>query len=68
MRSRNRIEKPRRIRERECLVCGAHRPAPSGGVLGTDECPRCGYVGWTDPQALTPAERELLHRTHRYRR
>jgi hypothetical protein len=56
------------IRERECLACGARRPLTAANLRSSDECPGCGYVGWTDPDSLTSAEREALHSAHRRRR
>jgi hypothetical protein len=39
----------------ECLRCGQTRE--SGG---RPECPRCGYLGWAEPQALTERMRRAL--------
>jgi hypothetical protein len=39
----------------ECLQCGKTRT--SGG---RPECPRCGYLGWAEPDALTERVRKVL--------
>ncbi|MDQ3821717.1 MAG: hypothetical protein M3321_00560 [Actinomycetota bacterium] len=39
----------------ECLRCGDTRD------LGrSPECPRCGYLGWAEPQDLTERVRKVL--------
>jgi hypothetical protein len=48
-------------KEIECLACGQHRMAPATYFHLGDACPRCGYVGWAEPEALTPAERVQIH-------
>jgi hypothetical protein len=45
-----------------CLACGARRPLTAEDLMRSDKCPRCGYLGWTDPDALTNTEREALRR------
>jgi Zn ribbon nucleic-acid-binding protein len=45
----------------ECLRCGSHRettPAPLRQA--TQECPRCGYLGWAPADDLTERERRML--------
>ncbi len=39
----------------ECLQCGKTRT--SGG---RPECPRCGYLGWAEPDKLTERMRHAL--------
>ena len=39
----------------ECLRCGETRTAGA-----RPECPRCGYLGWAEPQALTERMRRAL--------
>jgi hypothetical protein len=43
----------------ECLQCGKTRTSE-----GRPECPRCGYLGWAEPHALTERMRRSL-RSHR---
>ena len=47
----------------ECLNCGERREAQRNrvrSVVTTDECPRCGYVGWAATADLTEPARRLL--------
>jgi hypothetical protein len=39
----------------ECLRCGKTRSLGS-----PPECPRCGYLGWAEPEALTERMRRAL--------
>jgi hypothetical protein len=49
----------------ECLACGTQRVVRDTAFDAAGECPRCRYVGWSDPGALTGTERVALHRSHR---
>ena len=46
----------------ECLKCGAPRRVVKHAWRSTqhDECARCGYVGWAEPESLTEALRRAL--------
>jgi hypothetical protein len=41
-----------------CLSCDALYAKPLGGgtVRANPGCPDCGYIGWVEAQAITPAE------------
>jgi hypothetical protein len=49
----------------ECLSCGQTRRTGDEPLrlLQTDECPRCGYVGWAETESLTEALRRTLRET-----
>ncbi len=46
----------------ECLACGERRSlvADAHTHLATGECPRCGYVGWAQPDDLSEKSRRAL--------
>ena len=46
----------------ECLACGERRSLVAGAHthLATGECPRCGYVGWAQPDDLSEKSRRAL--------
>jgi len=49
----------------ECLNCGAPRrhDAHASRPVQTDECRRCGYVGWAEAETLTEALRRTIRET-----
>ena len=45
----------------ECLRCGSHRERTTAPLRqATQECPRCGYLGWAPADDLTERERRVL--------
>jgi hypothetical protein len=46
----------------ECLACGARRAfvADAHNHLAMGDCPRCGYVGWAQPDDLSEQSRRAL--------
>jgi hypothetical protein len=44
--------------EIECLACGCRRLVQALSHDAVKECPRCGYLGWARPEALSESERQ----------
>jgi hypothetical protein len=46
----------------ECLRCGGHHALlrTASGSLQRGGCPRCGYLGWAEPDGVSEGTRRAL--------